>query len=290
MRVAHPYIRDARMPATRNPAAVLLRLAPALAAAAVLLPAALAIGQSAPEGPALLPDLDQEVPTDLRITHVRKGGRSVWRLGFRSAVTNVGDGPLIIQGRRPVGKQTMKADQVIAHSGSPETVVQATGRLRYVTSPDHRHWHLLGFDRYELLRPGGRRSLVSDRKTGFCLGDRYTATGRELPAKAPVAAYTSRCGLDRPLLLAISEGISVGYGDDYAANLEGQWLRLDGLRAGNYVLVHRVNAGRRLRELSYANNASSLLLRLRWHNGVPQITALAACPDSASCAVAAPAP
>jgi hypothetical protein len=47
--------------------------------------------------------------------------------------------------------------------------------------------------------------------------------------------------------------------------------------------VHRVNADRRLHELSYANNAASLLLDLRWKRGVPQIRVLASCPDSARC-------
>ena len=65
-------------------------------------------------------------------------------------------------------------------------------------------------------------------------------------------------------MLGIQEGISVGYGDDYPANLEGQYLRLSGLAAGRYVLVHRVNGARHLQELDYRNNAASLLLQLRW--------------------------
>ena len=81
------------------------------------------------------------------------------------------------------------------------------------------------------------------------------------------------------------EGISVGYGDDYAANLEGQYLRLSGLLAGRYLLVHRVNGDRRLLESSYANNAASLLLRLRWRRGAPRMRILAVCPDAARCAV-----
>ena len=70
------------------------------------------------------------------------------------------------------------------------------------------------------------------------------------------------------------EGISVGYGDDYSGFLEGQDLPLDGLPDGRYVLVHRVNANEKLREISYANNAASVLLDLRWENGQPQLHAL----------------
>ena len=178
----------------------------------------------------------------------------------------------------------MVADQAIARRGGPEDVVRGVGRLRYVISPDHRHWHLLGFERYELRSPGGGAVRVRDRKTGFCLGDRYAVTDRALPARAPAKRYTSRCGLGEPARLGITQGISVGYGDDYAANLEGQFLPLTGLRAGQYELVHRVNAGRRLRELDYANNAASLLLDLSWKRGVPRIAILAKCPDSERCA------
>jgi hypothetical protein len=254
----------------------LVRALPALIAGACLAAGALAVTNSAASRAATaterLPDLEQEVPTGLEIT--RHARAPHWRLGFRSAVRNVGDGPLIISGRRPApGVEKMVADQVIERDGAPAEVARGAGRLRYVRARDHRHWHLLGFDRYELRRPGGR-TVVADRKSGFCLGDRYAVTGRELPARAPKPVYRSRCGLDHPELLGIREGISVGYGDDYVANLEGQWLPLDHLRPGRYLLVHRANADGRLRERSQDNNAATVLFRLRWRHKAPQATIL----------------
>ena len=47
-----------------------------------------------------LPDLDQELPWDLQVTASRSRERPEYRLGFGSAVRNIGDGPLIISGRR----------------------------------------------------------------------------------------------------------------------------------------------------------------------------------------------
>ena len=258
----------------------LLRVLPALAAIAAIVPAALAVGGQAPEGEPLLPDLDQETPTGLVLTKARTG----WRLGFDSAVRNIGAGPLIIDGERPTpGAEIMSADQVVVHAGGPRTVVPTVGRLRYVRSPDHRHWHLLGFDRYELRRAGSAEAVVRDRKTGFCLGDRYPVRTRVVPAKPAEPEYTSRCGLDRPGLFGVREGISPGYGDNYAANLEGQFLPLDGLRPGRYELVHVVNADRRLVESSYDNNAASLLLSLRRRGGEPRLRILAVCPDTEQC-------
>lgn len=124
--------------------------------------------------------------------------------------------------------------------------------------------------------------MVTGRKTGFCLGDRYRAPIR-LPAAPPTPVHTGRCGLQRPDLLQIRVGISVGFGDDYSAFLEGQDLSLDGVRDGRYVLVHRVNADRRLQETSYDNNAASLLLEVQRVDGVPSVRIIAKCEGTDRC-------
>ena len=127
---------------------------------------------------------------------------------------------------------------------------------------------------------------MEDRKTGFCLGDRYDVEGRRLPNRAPRKVYRSRCGLEQTELLGIREGISVGYGDDYAANLEGQYLPLTGLADGEYVLAHRVNERppdpRDPRTATTPPRSSS---RLRWRVGVPYVRILARCPGRADCAL-----
>jgi hypothetical protein len=260
------------------------RLAPVIAALAVCA-AALGATAGGPGDPApaeRLPDLDQELPWNLVITG--NGGRRGYRLGFASAVRNIGRGPLIIAGRRPrTATPEMTAAQHIEREGAPIRVVDDVGRLRYVRSPDHEHWHLLGFDRYELRRPGRRAALVRDRKTGFCLGDRYRVRRPALPGRPREPVYTSRCGLEATALLELTEGISVGYGDDYEANLEGQSLPLKGLAGGRYLLVHRANADRALRESDYSNNAASLLIRLRWRGGRPFVRVLESCPGRALC-------
>jgi Lysyl oxidase len=228
---------------------------------------------------ARLPDLDQELPWDLQVTSTGQTGARKHRLGFASAVSNVGDGPLIVSGRRRPGIPTMTADQLVERAGA--AVIPEVGRLRYVKSRDHEHWHLLDFERYHLRSVGGGTGRRSDRKTGYCLGDRYRTRG--LPAGPPEPRFTGRCGLGATARLGLIEGISVGYGDDYAANLEGQSLPLTGLAAGRYLLVHRVNVRRRLLETNYGNNAASVLLRLRWRAGAPRIGVLRRCPDTERC-------
>jgi hypothetical protein len=276
------------MPARNSSTAERLvgRLVPATGAVA-LCAAALAVlpGETPGTTPdsLQLPDLDQELPWDLQITSVGPTTAREHRLGFASAVSNIGEGPLIVEGRRERTAGTMTADQLIESSDGPMAVVEGVARLRYVRSADHEHWHLLDFERYELRSVRGGAGRVTDRKTGFCLGDRYLTRGRPLPVRRPAPGYTSRCGLGATGRLHLVEGISVGYGDDYAANLEGQSLPLTGLAAGRYLLVHRVNVRRRLRETDYGNNASSLLLGLRRRAGVPRIRVLRRCPDSDRC-------
>ena len=265
---------------------LVVRLLPVVVtiAAGIVLLTAIHRSDASAAGSERLPDLDQETPRGLTITRVQSDGQARYLLGFRSAVRNLGDGPLIIDARRAApGTETMTANQLIERDGAAPELVAGVGRLRYVVSPDHRHWHLLGFDRYLLRRADARQAAVRDRKSGFCLGDRYRVERGSLRAAPAEPRYTSRCGLAAPGLLGVQEGISVGYGDDYAANLEGQYLPLTGLRAGRYVLEHRVNAGRPLRELDYGNNSASLLLELRWRSDAPMIRVLRRCPDTSRC-------
>jgi hypothetical protein len=236
-----------------------------------------------------LPDLDQETPSQLQVKVFRSSSGLSYHLGFRSAVRNVGAGPLIVDGSRSVTSASqMRVDQVIERKGAGTRTVADIGRMQYAVSPDHQHWHYLQFERYEveryeLQRAGDGRVVRTARKIGFCLGDRYRVTTRPVPGGLASPAYTGRCGLGRPDLMRLREGISVGYGDDYSAFLEGQDLPLDGLADGRYVLVNRVNTNHRLRELSFANNASSVLLDLQWRSSNPYIQVLRTCPDTSRC-------
>jgi hypothetical protein len=231
----------------------------------------------------LLPDLDQEAPSQLDVAVLGTPKHPDFRLGFRSAVRNIGAGPFIIDGHRAPGNPTMTADQLVERDDGTEQVVRGVGRLRYVDAITHQHWHLLHFDRYELRKAGSSRALVRDRKSGFCLGDRYQVLDPILPNAAPAPVFTSNCGPRQPDLLNVREGISVGYGDDYGAHIEFQDLPLTNLRNGRYVLVHRVNETRALRERNYDNDAASMLLDLRWRKGLPNVRILRTCRDTARC-------
>lgn len=234
----------------------------------------------------LLPDLDQVAPGKLEGSEIRRAGRRRFLLGFASAVDNIGVGPLEVIGERSsFSIPRMRVRQVVLHADGTRASEDVAAVIRYVRSETHQHWHLLDFDRYELRTGDGRRLVAPDRKTGFCLGDRYKArTGLENQPRD--AVLTGECGRDEPQLLEVREGISVGYGDDYKPTLEGQNFDLTGLAAGRYLLVHRANPDRVLRESDYGNNAASLLFRLGWPRGMkqpPRIQVIRRCPASDRC-------
>jgi hypothetical protein len=212
----------------------------------------------------LLPDLSPQAPRQLTVRALQRDGRQRFMLGFRSAADNLGAGPLVVDARRDPRRPSLLATtQVVTRPDGSEARRPLGAQLRYVHSSDHSHWHYLGFMRYELRRPGGGRRLGRDRKTGFCLGDRYvTPAHRPLQGRRGPAAFETACGKGRPNLSSLREGISVGYGDDYDAHLEGQAIDVTGLRTGRYVLVHTVNPNRSLAELTYRNNTSRALIRI----------------------------
>jgi Lysyl oxidase len=213
---------------------------------------------------ALLPDLSPQPPGRLTVRAVRRDGQRRFQLGYRSAADNLGAGPLVVDAARDPRRPSLLATtQVVTRSDGSELRRPLPARLRYVHSADHSHWHYLGFMRYELRPRGGGRRLKRDHKTGFCLGDRYrTPRARPLIGRRGPAAFETDCGKGMPDLSSLREGISVGYGDDYDAHLEGQAIDISDLPPGRYVLVHTVNPDRSLAESTYRNNSSRAAIRI----------------------------
>jgi Lysyl oxidase len=262
-------------------------LALALAGAAFASPADYT--PAASDQAAGLPDLDQVAPWKLDVSVVMGKGAPRYRLGFRSGLHNLGTAPLAVVAVRRSGDKTMTAKQVLAAADGSAGSGRPVGRLRFVSEETHRHWHLLDFIRYELRDPDGFELVARDRKSGFCLSDRFrTGEGAAaLVPRKPVFAFD--CGRDRPDLLRVRQGISVGWGDVYERFREGQFIDVTDVPAGVYYLVHRVNPVRKIRERNYENNAASVLVQLSWprtRGQKPLVRILARCDDSARCPAA----
>jgi hypothetical protein len=236
-----------------------------------------------------LPDLNQALPRHLAIGRVVVGGHVRFRLGFDSAAANMGPGPLLVHGtRRSRSAPTMRADQLVRASDGSVQITKGVGRLRFIRLHDHRHWHFLDFERYEIRDDRTLELVTRDRKTGFCVGDRYRIRRAiNVPGRAPRRVYGDNCAPNKPRLLGIFEGLSAGWGDRYKALLEGQHVDITRLPSGIYQLVHRVNPEGRLIETTLANNSATVRLRIDWAHGRaarPELEVLGVCPNSFGCA------
>ncbi len=229
------------------------------------------------------------------------------RLRFTSSEENVGDGPLLLFGHRDgTGSPKMavrQAFQTGVHGPIPSTFAAAqhptSASTYYEPATMHRHWHLLGFDRFQLRTTDGD-TVVSDRKNGFCLGDRYEAASsvpdpdRDTPeGDLAVQLTDSTCKHMEPAATDVTEGISVGQGDNYNYTVDYQWLDITKVASGTYTVVNTVNPDRSLVESDYTNDSSSMTISVRWPGGgaapttitaPPVVKLLTSCPGSATCA------
>jgi WD40 repeat protein len=242
-------------------------------------PAERPLWRPSPDVVELLPDLDQQPPTDLDVRS--EHGRH--RLWFTAATDNVGAGPLIVSGLRPSASIVMAAFQRVRLNDGGTRTYPRVGLWRYNHSSHHVHWHLLHYQRYELRNADGS-VVVRDRKSGFCLGDRYgIASGRVLNrVRRPV--FTGYCNLYQPDALTVDGGTSIGFSDRYHSRLDGQNVDITNVPAGDYTLVHRTNTQLLIRELRYSNNAASVAIRIARPSGrPPAVRVLRVCPDSDRC-------
>ncbi|WP_158883484.1 lysyl oxidase family protein [Amycolatopsis anabasis] len=245
---------------------------------------------------------------------VTSGAIQAVRLRFTTAEENVGDGPLLLYGNRKSEQQpTMAVRQALQkgpNGGIPgrfDDAQQPTATsMYYEPAPMHQHWHLMEFERFQLRTPKGGL-VVSDRKNGFCLGDRHPTADAVVLRNTPRSPVDpagrlagqlkgNLCRFGDPAALDVLEGISVGWADDYVFDVDYQWLDITEVPSGRYEVVTTVNAGRTLLEKDYTNNSSSIAIAVQWPGGAsragrpitaaPTVTLLRSCPGRARCPVA----
>lgn len=237
---------------------------------------------TARESPALLPDIVPALPAN-PVVEPDDEGRLL--LAFDTQFDNLGDGPLIIEAEATEAEM-MDARQSIEHEdGSTREGEEMAGTVRFERSEDHNHWHFFRFMRYELRTLEGELT-APDQKSGFCVGDRYDADPEtrmegepDPPGFFDIAPEGDWCAEDDPDREELTMGLSVGYGDNYAAFLEGQSIVVSDVPSGRYVLVNRVNAD--LEEADLSNNAASLLVEL--DTAEPSVSVIESCPESEEC-------
>jgi hypothetical protein len=145
------------------------------------------------------------------------------------------EGAIAAPGRR----RLLRFDTVVVNRGGEDLVVgnpadpeQPFAASDFEFSPCHGHFHFEHFASYE-LRDGADRAVGFGHKQSFCMLD-----SRRFGGEAP---RRFDCGF---------QGISVGWGDRYGSELDGQWVDVTDVAPGDYVLVVTVNPEGVLPEIS----------------------------------------
>jgi hypothetical protein len=112
----------------------------------------------------------------------------------------------------------------------------------FVFAPCHAHYHFNNYMSYRLRDANGNVAAVG-LKVGFCILDVF----RWNPGSSSTAKYN--CS---------NQGIQIGWGDVYDTTLDGQWIDITGLPAGNYTIEIEANPQGMIQESNYGNNITQV--------------------------------
>ncbi len=176
-------------------------------------------------------------------------------LTFAATVWNGGTSPLVVDGFRRPGKDTMDAYQYFFDAKGNEVGHARTGDFQWDPRPGHIHWHFLDFANYSLT-DAARKHVVKSQKESFCLAN-TDAVDYTIPYakwRPSNTDLSTACGSQWSA--SIREVLEVGSGDTYDQYLPGQAFDLTGIRNGTYHIKVTANPVRRLHELDTGNNVS----------------------------------
>jgi hypothetical protein len=177
-------------------------------------------------------------------------------LRFTSATPNVGQGDLVIGDPNQCSNLF---EQSACHN-----------HLHFKQYADYRLWTEVGYNSWVQLRDlttptntGYNATLLANavangdllvgRKQGFCMIDIV----QYLPNASPQKRYTLCGSPDSPG----NQGLQVGWSDVYGQQLDCQYIQIDGLADGIYVLEDHVNPEQLLPESDYTNNTAIVKFR-----------------------------
>jgi Lysyl oxidase len=222
--------------------------------AVFLSPAGSAVGASD-----RLPDLGMGALTNLSIDTTTISGHRLLR--FRTLIANVGAGPFETIGSRQdtsVSEMTV-SQRIYDDTGSYRET--GTSAVMFYSGDGHDHWHVRDAEAYELRRLDNGVRVGTGAKHGFCYYDnaRYRLS---LAGAPPDPVYTaSGCGTQSDL--TVTTGLSVGWGDIYAATLPFQWIDITGLKPGHYRLQATADPQNSFLESNDNNNMTWVNIQLK---------------------------
>lgn len=213
--------------------------------------------------PSTVPDLVALPAWNIMVIHRR--GRDY--LAFAASPWNAGPAPLVVEGFRRPGEDTMDAYQYF-HDAAGNPVGRApAGEMRFDPRRGHEHWHFLQFAAYTLIDASGNE-VVRSKKQAYCLFP-TDAVDLTIPGANwqpwSLGLHTA-CGFSRSTLW-VREDLDVGWADTYFQSVPGQSFDVTKLPRGWYTVRVQLNPLGALHEATTANNVEDRLVYLRGRPG-----------------------
>ena len=146
------------------------------------------------------------------------------------------------------------------------------GCVVYHDEPTHHHAHYSDFASYSLVRLSDGLTVAGSSKVTFCIADVWRFRGSL--AGSPGSKYYSGCG-------GLTQGLSVGWSDEYPYTTSGQYIELDPggtyVGDGDYCLVAIADPSGLVSETNEMNNAASVQIQLSRHGKKVQAFAGTSC-------------
>jgi hypothetical protein len=209
----------------------------------------------------LRPNLVPRPASELSVVQDASNGHILLR--FAAVNTNVGLGPVELRAGGINGTGQEVYQRVYRSDGT--FYDRLAGTMTY--HPQHNHFHFNNFALYTLTAVGDTSgSGQTSEKTSFCVED-TTQIDLSLPGAPRSGVYTT-CNPD-------VQGLSVGWGDRYGPNLDGQSIDITGDPEGDYDLTIETDPVNQLVETIESDNVSCI--RLHVNPGARTVQALGIC-------------
>ena len=216
------------------------------AVAAATLAIVLAMVVSRPAGAATdrLPDLGMARLTNIQIQNTNDGRQL---LRFDTKIVNIGAGAFEVHGSRPdTSTSTMSVTQRIFDDAGGYRDVPTTAQM-YYAGDGHNLWHVRNLESYTLTRLDNGAKVGRGAKEGFCFFDNYRFGSTADP-------FYLGCANNQPDALAVTMGLSPGWGDTYSWSTVGQYIDVTNLTSGRYKLRATADKANWFEESNETNN------------------------------------
>jgi Lysyl oxidase len=212
--------------------------------------------------PSTLPDLAALPLWDMTISHRRRGDF----LSFAASPWNAGPAPLVVEGFRRAGEDTMDAYQYFYDQDENVVGRAPVGTLEYHSGGGHNHWHFLQLVEFSLL-DSSQTQVVLSKKQSFCIAptDAVDLAVEGADYVPWSLRLSSRCGSTGSIW--VREALAAGWADTYYQYVSGEAFNITNLPNGWYWVRLEMNPAGTLYDSSPGNEIADRRIHLGGRRG-----------------------